>query len=338
MKKYFILSLLTFCIACSKPVEVIQQDSPMAYVVNGGDNSISMINLTTQKIVDSLKLNKIVGEYFAHHIAISPDGTMLAVATPQVKFTDHAGLHSINTLSKKGGIIVVDRLKKRILTDIEIPAINFNAVFSPDGTEIWTTTYLSKSELFVYDAKTLALKKRIAIGGSPSELVFSKNKKYAFVALTLSSFIQVIDVATKEIIKNIKVDTFPTNVWAGENNIFVENTEAKLINVINPETLEGVSTIITTFRPGQSTEQPLQETLWVCHVGENKMSLFKKSNEKWLFSKTISLPFEPHEVQFKQDKAVVIGSLQDKLAIIDLNTMAQTVISTRKSPNGIILF
>ena len=338
MKKYFILPLLSFCIACSKPVDIVQQASPMAFVVNGGENSISMIDLTTQKIVDSLKLNKIVGEYYAHHISVSPDGTLFAVATPQVRFTDHASLHSINTSSKKGGIIVINRLKKKILTDIEIPVINFNAVFSPDGSEIWTTTYQSKSELFVYDAKTLALRKRVAIGGNPSELVFSKNKKYAFVALTLSSFIQVIDVATKEIVKNIKVDTFPTNVWAGENTIFVENTEAKLINVINAETLEGISTIITTFRPGQSTEQPLQETLWVCHVGENKMSLFKKSNEKWLFSKTISLPFEPHEVQFKRDKAVVIGSLQDKLAVIDLNTMAQTVISTRKSPNGIVLF
>jgi DNA-binding beta-propeller fold protein YncE len=340
----FISIGFVFLFSCKKEELVLIKkveekiDYQFGYVVNGGSNTISIINIEKQILIDSILLAKPVSQFYAHHISISPDKNILAVAIPQANFIDHTALHSLQTSSNKGGILIIDRLKKQVILEIDVPNINFDVLFSPDGTEIWTVSSIEKSEIFVYDSKTFALKKRFFVGANPSGMVFSKNGKYAFLALTHSSYVQVVDIAKKEIIKNIKVDNSPTNVWTGEKYIYIENTDLKLINIVDSETLEGVQTINLDFNPGEIVENKALNQFWVCHTNENAMSVFENKDLKFNRINTIKLNFLPHSITFNEDKmALVVSSISNKISFIDTKSLLIKDLQIGKSPNCLLI-
>jgi DNA-binding beta-propeller fold protein YncE len=57
---------------------------------------------------------------------------------------------------------------------VELPVPNHNAIYSPDGSEIWTSQMQDRGQVLVYDAATLTLKNTIAVGRQPAEITFSR--------------------------------------------------------------------------------------------------------------------------------------------------------------------
>src|SRR5512147_2434331 len=58
----------------SIPIEPVKVDA--VYVVNGGESSISVIDVTTDEVVGTIEL---VGVDYPHHISLSPDRSTLLV-------------------------------------------------------------------------------------------------------------------------------------------------------------------------------------------------------------------------------------------------------------------
>ena len=318
-----------------KPVEA---DYPKAYVVNGGSNTISILNLqelSEKKIIQLTDVDR-----FPHHINLSPDGKKFAIAIPEFDFTlGHVFLH--NASGKKGGIAIINAQTGTSLLKIALPNANFNAVFSPDGTEIWSATSTHSGEMYVFNANTGVQKAKIALGSDPSEVVFSKDGQYAFVALGESSFVYVLKVDTKEIIKTIKVDAFPTNVWAGnDGKIYVENKVALSINIIDTKNLTATEFIDVNFRPGQTAYNQIFNELWVCQAGENKVAYFERKNNIWALKGNIIAGDDAHSVTFSKDEkiAYIINQVGNTVSVIDVAKHSKTKdINVGKQPNGIVL-
>lgn len=319
-------------------VPMLETDYPKAYIVNGGSNTISIIDLNELSVKNIIQLTEI--GRFPHHINISSDGKKLAVATPEHDFTlGHAALH--NATEKKGGIAVIDTKTGSTLMKIALPNANFNAVFNVDGSEIWSASATHSGEMFIFDATNGVLKTKVALGADPSEVVFSKDGKYVFVALGESSFVYVINSQTKAIVKTIKVDAFPTNVWVGiDDKIYVENKVAQTINIIDTKTLTVVDYIDMAFMPGQIAYNQTLNELWICQAGENKVAYFERKNNLWSFRGTIISGDDAHAITFSKDmkKAFVVNQKENTVSVIDANTHLKTKdISVGSLPNGIVL-
>jgi len=319
-------------------VPMLETDYPKAYIVNGGSNTISIIDLNELSVKNIIQLTEI--GRFPHHINISSDGKKLAVATPEHDFTlGHAALH--NATDKKGGIAVIDTKTGSTLMKIALPNANFNAVFNVDGSEIWSASATHSGEMFIFDATNGVLKTKVALGADPSEVVFSKDGKYVFVALGESSFIYVINSQTKAIVKTIKVDAFPTNVWVGiDDKIYVENKVAQTINIIDTKTLTVVDYIDMAFMPSQIAYNQTLNELWICQAGENKVAYFERKNNLWSFRGTIISGDDAHAITFSKDmkKAFVVNQKENTVSVIDANTHLKTKdISVGSLPNGIVL-
>lgn len=339
------ISIICICfliVSCKKKEitnpEPVAIDYPKAFVVNGGSNTISILNLQdlTEKQIIQLKD---VGR-FPHHINLSPDGKKLAVAIPEFDFTlGHAFLH--NATDKKGGIAIIDAQTGTTLLKIALPNANFNAAFSPDGKEIWTATSTHSGEMFVFDSNTGVQKANIALGADPSEVTFSKDGQYAFIALGESSFVYVLKVSTKEIVKTIKVDAFPTNVWAGsDGKIYVENKVALSINIIDTKTLTATEFIDVNFKPGQTAYNQTLNELWICQAGENKVAYFERKNNVWTLKSTIETGDDAHAVTFSKDEktAYIVNQVGNTVSIIDVAKHQKLKdINVGKQPNGIVL-
>lgn len=322
----------------AKPVEVDKIDFPAAYVINGWDNSVSVINLAENSVKKLIQLKE-AGK-FPHHINLSPDGSKLVVAIPEFDFTlSHDLVHSNTNL--KGGFTVLDAVTGKILNQTIIERANHNAVFSPNGKEIWTATMIHGANMYIYDAETYNLIKTIPLDADPSEVVFSKNKRYAFVAPMESSFIHVIDVERKLRVKDIKVDIFPTNVWAGaDGKIYVENKTQKTINVINADNLSVESAINLDFKPGFIAYNTSNNELWVCKATDNKVAYFMKNGSEWKKQGEIQTDLDAHAIAFtkNQEIAYVVNQQGNTVSVVDVKTHTKIKdLKVGSKPNGIVL-
>ena len=88
MKKIFIVAIATIAIITScKKDSTTSTDITYnaAYVVNGGSNSISVIDISTNTVTRTINLT---GGTFPHHISISPDKSKLAIAVPNMDLSN----------------------------------------------------------------------------------------------------------------------------------------------------------------------------------------------------------------------------------------------------------
>ena len=58
----------------------------------------------------------------------------------------------------KGSVVIMDAVTGIVTKNFEVPVMNHNAVFSMDGSEIWTSQMHMGGKVLVYDASTYALK------------------------------------------------------------------------------------------------------------------------------------------------------------------------------------
>ncbi|UTA70016.1 YncE family protein [Emticicia sp. 21SJ11W-3] len=338
--KVFLFSFSVFLVSCKDKEEVPTEsiDFPAAYVVNGGSNTISIIDLNERKVKKLIQLTDL--GRFPHHIELSPDGKKLSVALPEFDFTlSHDQLHNATNL--KGGIAIIDADNGKSLLKMQLDRVNFNAVFTHDNTEIWTASTNHAGEMHVFDTATGVLKDEIFLGADPTEVVFSKDGRYAFVALGESSFILAVNVKLKKVEKYIKVDQFPTNVWlADDGYIYVENKNLLTINVVDPATMNATESIDLDFKPGQVAYHKGLNELWVCQAGQKKIAYFERKNNKWVLKSTIVTGDDAHAVKFSKDEKIAYVANQRGNTVSVINTATHEKIMdipVGLNPNGIVL-
>lgn len=173
---------------------------PVAYVVNGEDGTLSVIKLADNTVTETIELMESNSgmAMWPHHIykhhAI--DMTHLAIAAPGM---DLSAGHSGAMPGMKGRILILDAVKGMMVKELEVPVMNHNAVYSPDGKEIWTSQMGMSGKVLVYDATTYALKNTITVGMEPAEVTFSADGSKAYVANGGDDNISVINPSTKAV-------------------------------------------------------------------------------------------------------------------------------------------
>lgn len=149
---------------------------PAAYVINGEDGSLSVIDLSKNLVTQTISLMNATGKMamWPHHIYKSPTLNNLTIAIPGA---DLSAGHSGGMADMRGMVMVLDAQKGALIKDLELPVMNHNAVYSPDGKEIWTSQMEMEGKVLIYDAQSYALKKVINVGMEPAEVTFSADGK-----------------------------------------------------------------------------------------------------------------------------------------------------------------
>ncbi|HLO43837.1 MAG TPA: hypothetical protein VK175_05845 [Leadbetterella sp.] len=335
--RYLVVFFFLFfsCSPKKSDLQPVVFEKNAVYVVNGGDNSISVIDTKTWQERGRHYL-KTSGNTFAHHIYFAKDYTKLAVALPEYDFANgHEGLHGTSPKGKVGLINLLDKKE----TFFEVPFANHNAVFSTDQKEVWTSLVSHSGKVQIYNAANLSLIKEIQVGPDPSELIFAKNGDLALVACGETSFLTVIDTKTKNIVKEVKIDPFPTNVWPGwnQNTVFVENANAKSLNIVDLTDNKVIDFLDFDFIPGFAVFNLISNELWVCAPKANKVVVYQKEKAIWMKKKEIETNLDPHQIVFLKDgkTAVVVNQKSNTVQVID--AAAKKIFKTINvglKPNG----
>lgn len=206
----------------------------------------------------------------------------------------------------------------------ELDGMTHNAVYSPDGKEVWTALMTMPGKVLVLNADTLETVTSIDVGDMPAEVT------------GMSNTVSAIDSTTKQVVKQIAVGEDPVGAWTGsDGNMYVYNEKGKSISAIGTQTLAVVRTYNLGFTPGMAALAPSGE-LWVSDSDSGKVSYFMKDSTMVMGSITVGKG--AHAIVFSADGTMAFVSNQTDGTVSMIDVSAHSVMKTTvvgQKPNGI---
>jgi len=336
-----------------------------AYVVNGESNSISVINLSTNKVDKTIELPNLQSSMgmgmmgsgtvnmWPHHISLSPDKSKLAITLPGSDFNGGTGmmLSSFTAGSMMGNvsanfkiqgkILILDAVTGETLKEISLEGIAFNAVFSPDGKELWTALMLPEGKVQVFDATTYALLNTITVGQMPAEVSFSDDGKKVFVANGMSNSVSVIDAVSKQVLENTTVGNYPVGAWPGMGGMmYVDNEKDQSISILNSMTDMMTGQIQLGFIPGMATRNTMMNQMWVSDPNGSKVHVWTKNATGYVQGGTVTVGNGASAIAFNNDGTTCYITNQNDgtVSVVDVASLKEMMkITVGKKPNGIVI-
>jgi YVTN family beta-propeller protein len=337
----FAILIVLIVAACKKTGLDISPDLnisyPAAYVVNGGDNNISVVDLATNTVKEKIDMG---GVTFPHHVYFNKDKTLMSVA---IISQDLSGGHSGHGSSLVGGyrILVIGTKTGNLKKDLTTTNLPHNGIFSPDGSELWVGQGADAGQVLVYNVSDFALKSTINVGKLPSEVTFSADGTYAFVANTGDGTVSVIDPTTKTVKSTITVGKAPVGAWAGSNNkMYADNETDQTVSEIDAKTLKVIETISLGFKPGYVAYNDHTSEVWVSDATNGKVVYYKVISGKWTKQGDIVTGSDAHAIAFTANHktAYVTNQGAATVSVIDVsNHKVTATINVGSKPNGIVL-
>lgn len=318
----------------STPIAAVTYNA--LFVVNGGDSTVSVINAETNEVAGTVALQNAP---YPHHLYLSPDRAMMMLAVPG---TDLSGGHGApggghGSGAPPGAVMMLDATTGATMAARTLPMMNHNAVFSPDGTEVWTSQMMAPGSVEILSATDLSTKASVAVEGNPAEVTFSASGAYGFVANGTSNTVSVIDRATKAVVKSIAVGANPVGAWQGANGIaYVDNETDKSITAIDTTSLEVKLTFPLGFTPGMVALGP-DGMVWVTDADNGKVTMFMADTGAKMTD--ITTGAGAHGITFSADgkTAYVSNQTGNTVSVIDVAQGAATkTLTVGKAPNGIL--
>ena len=352
MKKVIFSVLVLGVVACMDMSNVQPEQNinyPAAYIVNGESSTLSVVNLNTNEVATTIQLTDGSSTSthgaghtatpgflaYPHHIYINAAKSQIAVAAPGV---DLSAGHAGGTHAGTGKIAVLDAIKGINVKIFDVPMSNHNAVFSPDGKEIWTSQ--TNGKVLVYDATTYALKNTVTVGNGSAEVTFSFDGTVAFVANGEDNSVSAISPSNKTVLTTIAVGKNPVGAWVGaDNRMYVDNEDGQTVSIIDVKTLKIVETVVLGFMPGFVAYQADMKEMWVTDPTAGKVHWWTKGADgKMTRTGSFTTGAGSHAIAFNAMNAYVTNQEAASVSVIDImqHTVTKTLTVGLK-PNGIVI-
>lgn len=196
---------------------VLTPDGRFAYVTNGGDDSVSIVDATVRQVVATIK----VGAY-PHGIRISPDGREAYVAN-----------------LKGGSISIIDIGSRREVARIEVGKGPAQTGFSPDGRMAFVS--LSQEDaVALIDPVSRKLLGKVPVGRAPIQIHATPDSRTLLVANQgskerPSDTLSFIDIEKRRVRQTVRTDrgAHGVTVQSDGRRAFVSNVYANNVSVVD---------------------------------------------------------------------------------------------------------
>lgn len=352
MKKVIFAISIWSLVACMDMSNVQPEQNinyPAAFIVNGESSTLSVINLNTNEVSATIQLtdgsstskhgagHTATAGFLAypHHIYINAAKSQIAIAAPGV---DLSAGHTGEAHSGTGKVAVLDAIKGINVKIFDVPMSNHNAVFSPDGKELWTSQ--SEGKVLVYDANNYALKNTIIVGKGSAEVTFSSDGTVAFVANGEDNTVSAINPTSKTILATIPVGKNPVGAWVGaDGRMYVDNEDGQTVSIIDVKTLKVIETVNLGFMPGFVAYQADMKEMWVTDPMAGKVHWWTKGTDgKMTRSGSFATGAGTHAIAFNAMNAYITNQEDATVSVIDI--MQHKVLKNLTvglKPNGIVI-
>jgi len=307
------LSFATFaCTSSAWATEHAREAGGIAFVVNSGGASISVVDMATQK-----EVRRIPALREPHHLALSPDGRSLLVG-------DTAG-NQMMLLDPNTG-----EVQKRMPM-----ADPYQLGFSPDG-KFLTVNGLARNQVDVYDAVSMKLLKRFPVVATPSHLAYSPDSATVFASLQDSDKLAAFDLRTMTEKWTMPVGRTPAGVLWLNGKVLVADMGTDTIAVVDPVTGKVLEHVQTGKGAHQLFLSPDRKILWVNNRASGTTVSLDATTLKLI--RSYAIPGGPDDMDFAPGgKIWITRRWAEKVAVLDPATGSYETIDVGRSPHGLFL-
>lgn len=212
------------------------QNGKYAVVANNGDNTVSVIDMSSYKVTETIETGK-----GPHGLRIASDNTFAFVA--------NMGEDSISIIS----LVNFSQLNKRTLGKTPV-----TTAIAPNGVAVLATLN-GEDALAIYDTSSGNIDK-ISVGKGPAQVFVQSDGKYAFAANegtkeSPSNTVSKVNLGTKTVEATIEVGKGAHGVVVSDDNkyVYVTNIYDATVSVIDNSTNKVVTTIPVDEKPNGIT-------------------------------------------------------------------------------------
>ena len=252
------------------------------YVVNSGDDTVSVINQSTDGVVETISVNDLSnGNHFSYptSIAYNPSNHRLYV-------TDTTG----------GGISMIDSSSNTIANTITGVYLPYAMTYSSSNK--WMYITLQGPDAVIAVNSTDSIVAFIRVGALPSGIAYDQANKFIYVANSGDDTISVINATSNSVVTTVRVGTVPMNVAydPADNSIFVANYGDGTVSVIDGAINKVVSTVKVSSNPLGLAYDSATNAIYVANSGNDTVSVIAGSANTLV--ETLSAGTAPQEVAF----------------------------------------
>ncbi|RZM21222.1 MAG: hypothetical protein EOO88_33935, partial [Pedobacter sp.] len=222
------------------------KDEKQLYVSGGNDNWILNLELKEGKFVksDTIKLGAVwpKGKIGPAGLVVNKTNTKLYVVTKE-----------------DSSVYVIDPSKKQVLKKIQLPAIAYSCLLSPDENRLYVSLWGGQA-VAVVNTATSAIDQLIPVGNHPNELLLNKKGDYLFVANANDNTVSVVSTISNKVIEVISTTLFPTQLTGSTTNGLALSANEKTLYIANAD--NNCLAVFDVAKPGASTSMGFIPVGW----------------------------------------------------------------------------
>jgi YVTN family beta-propeller protein len=213
----------------------VSPDGAHAYVINSGDDSVSVIDVATGTAAVTLAVGRA-----PYGIALTPDGRTAYVA--------NAGGNSVS---------IIDTHAQAVTGTIAVGEKPYGVAVAPDGERVYVTNQAGGS-LTVIDSSSLlfaqaliGVKSTIAVGIAPTGVAISADGQRAYVVDNEAHALVVVDTIAGKVTDTIPVGKHPAQVAITPDGAqaFATNAGGGSVSVVDLATTAVTETLLVNDHP-----------------------------------------------------------------------------------------
>jgi YVTN family beta-propeller protein len=289
----------------------------VAYVANGGSNTISVIDTSTGSVATTIP-----GGNYPCGVAVNPAGTRVYV-TNQYS----------NTVS------VIDTSTNSVVATVTVGSQPCGVAINPAGTLVYVANTSSQT-VSVIDTSTNTVTVTIAEGEFPQGVAANPDGKYVYVTNGGSSTVGVIDTSTYSVVAYVSVGSNPIGVAVNSagTRVYVTNHSSQTVSVIDTSTNSVVATVTVGTQPGGVVVNPAGTRAYVANYASNTVSVIDTITNSVVA--TIPVGIAPRGVAINPIGTHVYVTNQGSgtVSVIDTSTNSVVVtVTVGSQPGGVAI-
>ena len=247
-----------------------------AYVANYGDSSVSVINTTSNKVTEKIRVGR-----HPSGVDISPNGAHAYVACD--RYYSNYDMHN-------GSVYVINTATNEVAETIPIGYNANGVVVSPNGRYVYVANS-GDSSVFRIDTTTNTVTAIILVGSNVNGMAVSPNGAYIYVVG--DGLVSVIDTTTNMVIATVPVGNSPSAVAVSPNGAcaYITNKDDGSVSVINTTTNKVAATISVGNSPSAVAVSPNGAYAYITNRGNSSVSVINTTTNT--VNATITLGDEP---------------------------------------------
>ncbi|PWS28607.1 hypothetical protein DHW03_01790 [Pedobacter yonginense] len=222
------------------------KDEKHIYVSGGNDNTILNFSIRDHKLAESDTIK--LGDAWPKN-KISPAGISVNKANTLL-FT---------VTKEDSSLYIIDPSLKKIKKKIQLPAVAYSCVLSPDESKLYVSLWGGRA-VVVVDTQEEKMTNSIPVGDHPNELLLNKKGSYLFVANANDNSVSVINTASNKVIETIATTLYATQLTGSTTNGLALSSNEKTLYIANAD--NNCLAVFDVSKPGTSQSQGFIPVGW----------------------------------------------------------------------------